>query len=142
MPLFRPGKPYRVLELTANRLKALGAQDFVWDSADEDGEWGASDLTSSVVQIPGLYVCTWALATTNAAPGGNLVGGAYRNGAVWAGQSNPTGFNLHEMSGAATRQLVAGDTVKLRLSSYTASKTFDVTGCHLALTRVGPVRWT
>lgn len=142
MPLFRSGKPWRRLSLAANSAKSLGAQDFGFDAAASDGDWTGSDLTSSVVNVDGLYVVTCSLATTNAAPSANLVGGIYINGAIAASQSNPTGFNLQTLSAAWCGQLVAGDSLRVRLSTLSAGKTFAAGSCHLTAARIGPVRWT
>src|SRR6185295_3764929 len=123
MPLFRPGKPWRVLSLAANYSPGSGARDFAFDSAADDGDWTGSGLTSQVVNVSGLYAVTWSLATTDASPTGTLVAGVQKNGAFVARQSNPTGFSLQTQSGAWTHQLLDGDTIKLRLSAFSAAKT-------------------
>lgn len=113
-----------------------------FDSADSDGDWGVSDLTSSIVQLDGLYVVTWSMATTNAAPGLNVVGGIDVAGTLRASQSNPTGFNLQTMSAAWSGQLAAGTAISARFTTFSAAKVLAAGQCWLTVTRVGPKRWT
>lgn len=142
MPLFRPGKPWRSLHLAANAPRAAGAGALVFDVADEDGDWGVSTLTSSIVQLDGLYLVTFSMATTNAAPALNVVGGIDIAGTLAASQSNPTGFNLQTMSAAWSGQLAAGTAVSVRFTTFSSAKVLAAGQCWLTVTRIGPKRWT
>lgn len=142
MPLFRPGKPWRSLHLAANAPRAAGAGALVFDAADEDGDWGVSSLTSSIVQLDGLYLVTFSMATTNAAPALNVVGGIDIAGTLAASQSNPTGFNLQTMSAAWSGQLAAGTAVSVRFTTFSSAKVLAAGQCWLTVTRIGPKRWT
>lgn len=142
MPLFRPGKPWRSLHLAANAARASGAGPLLFDTADSDGDWGVSDLQSSIVGLDGFYVATFSMATTNAAPGLNVVGGIDVGGVLRASQSNPTGFNLQTLSTAWSGQLAAGTPVSVRFTTFSAAKVLAAGQCWLTVVRVGPKRWT
>lgn len=134
MPVFRPGKPYRVLDLAANTGVAAGGVVVPYDVIDSDGEWGPGTSGGTVVvEVPGLYVVG---ANQSLLPGttGNVE--LRRNGATrsWAGTQRflGTGFIM---------QLVNGDTIEW-VSNNSGARTLEAVKTNGAIARIGPVRWT
>ena len=140
MPLFRPGKPHRLLKRTTAAGGTTGLQTITWDSSEDEGDWSTSDLTTSVVERPGLYLIS--LSVVKATGGGSVQPLIYVNGVRRAGNTGPSATGLNFGNSTFCDMLELGDAITGRYAGFGASSTFDTDGTRMAIVRIGPLRWT
>ena len=140
MATFRPGKPYRLLRWTAAPTFPGGLTTLAWDAAEQDGDWSASDLTSSVIERPGLYIVS--IRVTKATGGGSVQPLIYVNGVRRSANTGPAAAGLNFGSAVLVDMLELNAVVTGRLAGAAAASTGDVDGSGLAIVRIGPLRWT
>lgn len=140
MAVFRPGKPRRLLTWTSAPVAAGGLATLTWDASEDDGDWSLSDLTTSVVERPGLYIVT--LRLRKATGNGSVQPLIYVNGSPRAGDTGPAAAGVNFGTTTMIDLLELGDAITGRVAGVAAGATFDTGGSGLAVVRIGPLRWT
>ncbi len=142
MPTFRPGKPYVLASLVADKAVPAGNSYVVWDQAEQDppGQWVGSAIT---IERDGKY-----LITAGAMRGGTVVSSGFIvrieiNGITVATVSLAASTGLVAASLSRFLSLVAGDVVQLEVNVAAAGlPTLAFRSTYLTVVRLGPRRWT
>lgn len=142
MPLFRPGKPYRLLTLATAYAPGAGNQTVTFDTLAEDGDWDVSStMQNTVVALDGLYLVTFGAGRS--APGSSVAWNvSLQKNTVQQSADIATAANATASgAGSWVGQLVAGDSLRVRVSDA-GTGTLTNGRTHLEVVRIGPVRWT
>lgn len=142
MPLFRVGKPKRELVLEGSQTAGTTPYTVVWDAATSEGDWSSSDLTSSVVERPGLWLINfvlWRGAGSGAQP---PIAEIRIDGTVAASGWGVSDAGLRPNIATLLISLAVGQVVTFStFAAQTGGKQL-VVPTRAALARLGPERWT
>lgn len=142
MPTFRPGKPWGIGSLTANRSVAAGLNPITWDVEDGDpgGGWSGPDYT---IPTSGMYLLTGGALRQGTGTASIIFAEIVVNGQAVTSQYLNTTAVAMVVSLARYLSLEAGDTVRLNVQGHvSATSTLGQYQTFLSIVRLGPVRWT
>lgn len=145
MSRFRPGKPWAQFTMSADTVIAAGRQPVVFDQVVGDPPVsGAPPFTQWLVERSGLYVIVFGATRRPTATAGGLSVSLDVDGVQLAAQG-PGDSNTGTVNAQVTlvRQLVEGSVVTWYATAHlNLASTIRADRSSLAVTRVGPVRWT
>jgi hypothetical protein len=116
--------------------------DIAWSTSEEDGDWSSSTLTSSIINLAGLYSITAGYARSASSGSSTVVVQVHINSVLRrSGRAPNVNAIAADASCAMVEMLEVGDAIKVKAQTGGGATT-TISGCGLEIVRIGPVRWT